>query len=398
MTEYAADTPLLHDHIPAGRKAMRTRLKSFERIAAIAILSATAGCLSLTAAAQPWGKEAQRVIQTILAPPAIRAEPGFKATLLVPPGELYDPLFMVMQGNKVWMNDDGGETDGHGSRILSVAPDGAISVIVGTDKVLPITGFDIAPSSFGKFGGQVFALSQPKTGMPGALANHVIQRIDLDKQSASVFCTLPKSGRNGGGVAGFGIEARFGPPGSGFSSRFFSITSLNRTIYETGPDGSCKPFADLSATGVNALAFTADGSAMLVTAAPDDPSEKSAKGVILRIGADGKVDPKPVAAGFKTPMGLAIAPQGFGNYGGEIFVADAGEIEIPVPQTQPPRHDGKVYRVTKTGELKLVASGFVNPAGLLFVGNHLWVTDINGDFIGGMRELPDGFVVRIDPE
>jgi hypothetical protein len=25
----------------------------------------------------------------------------------------------------------------------------------------------------------------------------------------------------------------------------------------------------------------------------------------------------------------------------------------------------------------------------------LWVTDINGDFIAGKRELPDGFVVKI---
>jgi hypothetical protein len=377
---------------------MGTEWRSLSRFVVIAMLSAMAACLSLTATAQPWGKEAQRVIQTILAPPAIKAEPGFKATLLIPPGELYDPLFMVMQGNKVWMNDDGGETDGHGSRILSVATDGVISVLIGTDKVLPVTGFDVAPSGFGKFGGQLFALSQPMTGMPGALANHVIQRIDLGKQSAAVFCTLPKSGQSGGGAAGFGVEARFGPARSGFANRFFSITSLNRTIYETDADGSCKPFADLSATGVDALTFTADGSAMLVTGAPNDPSEKIAKGVVLRIGPDGKVDTNPLAAGLKAPMGLAIAPQDFGNYGGEVFVADAGKFEIPVPQTQALERDGKVYRITKTGELKLVASGLINPVGLLFVGKHLWVTDVNGDFIGGMRELPDGFVVRIDPE
>jgi hypothetical protein len=48
--------------------------------------------------------------------------------------------------------------------------------------------------------------------------------------------------------------------------------------------------------------------------------------------------------------------------------------------------------------LKLVASGFVNPSGLLFIGSHLWVTDVNGDFIGGGRELPDGFLVQIDPK
>ncbi len=51
--------------------------------------------------------------------------------------------------------------------------------------------------------------------------------------------------------------------------------------------------------------------------------------------------------------------------------------------------------MTPGGEVKLVASGFVNPLGLLFVGNRLWVTDIAGDFIAGHRELPDGFVVEI---
>lgn len=42
-----------------------------------------------------------------------------------------------------------------------------------------------------------------------------------------------------------------------------------------------------------------------------------------------------------------------------------------------------------------MASGFINPWGLRFVGNTLWVSDINGDFIYGKRELPDGFIVAI---
>jgi glucose/arabinose dehydrogenase len=201
-------------------------------------------------------------------------------------------------------------------------------------------------------------------------------------------------------VAGAGAGAAFGPPGSGFANRFYSITILNRTIYRTEAGGSCKPFADLSTTGATSLTFTADGSAMLVTGTPLDfeaPEEKS-KGTIMRITPDGKVDPKPVATGLETPMGIAVAPQTFGAYGGEIFVADAGKFEIPAPQTQAAQHDGKVYRITKAGELKLVASGLVNPSGLLFTGGHLWVTDVNGDFIGGGRELPDGFLVQIDPQ
>ena len=65
--------------------------------------------------------------------------------------------------------------------------------------------------------------------------------------------------------------------------------------------------------------------------------------------------------------------------------------------TQALETDGKVYRVTQDGKLHLVASGFMNPAGLQVIDGALWVTDINGDFIAGKRELPDGFIVKLTP-
>jgi hypothetical protein len=40
--------------------------------------------------------------------------------VLVPPGELYDPIFMILHGANVWLTDDGGVEDGIGSRIVSV--------------------------------------------------------------------------------------------------------------------------------------------------------------------------------------------------------------------------------------------------------------------------------------
>jgi hypothetical protein len=265
--------------------------------------------------------------------------------------------------------------------------------------LLPVTGFDAVPDNFGKYAGQIFSLAQPTTGMKGALANHVIQRIDPGSHTATVLCTLPAAGRHGKGIAGYGVDARFGPAGSAFEGHFFSITALNRMIYETSADGSCKPFADLSGFGSPAgLTFSPNGSVMLVTVSPGEivSSRKRPKGLIVSIEPDGKVDPKPVAMGLTTPLGLDVAPPGFGDYTGQIFVTDVGDIQVPVPQTQALKHDGKVYRVTKQGELKLVASGFINPAGARFIGHHLWVTDINGDFIAGRRELPDGFLVQID--
>jgi hypothetical protein len=172
-------------------------------------------------------------------------------------------------------------------------------------------------------------------------------------------------------------------------------------IYLTQADGTCKPFADTSQFGAPfGFTFAQDGSAMLVTTSPGEVVESAAeaKGAIIRITPDGKIDPKPIATGLVRPAGIAIAPSRFGSYGGEIFVTDMADIQVPVPQTQALKRDGKVYRVTKAGELKLVASGFVNPAGLHFIGNHLWITDINGDFIAGMRELPDGFIVELDAQ
>jgi len=361
-------------------------------------------CLALiatTAEARPLGHEAQAVIDTLLAPPTIKVEAGFRAKMLIPPGELYDPLFMLPHGDVVWMNDDGRATDGHGSRLLAITPEGKISVLRGPEKLLLVTSFDQAPQGFGSYGGQLFSLSQATTAMKGALSNHVVQRIDLATHTTAVFCTLPNAGAVGNGIPGFGADARFGPSSSGFANVFYSITILNNMIYQTLPDGSCKPFADLAKWGApDALTFTPDGSAMLVTVTPGAATEsgKGANGIIVRITPDDKVDPKPVATGLTSPLGIAVAPAGFGAHGGEIFVTDLGDIQAPVPQTQALKRDGKIYRVTKDGEPKLVASGFVNPAGLHFIGNHLWVTDINGDFVAGMRELPDGFLTQIDAQ
>jgi hypothetical protein len=145
-------------------------------------------------------------------------------------------------------------------------------------------------------------------------------------------------------------------------------------------------------------AFSPNGSVMLVTVSSGEivSSRKQPKGLIVSVAPNGKIDPKPLVTGLTTPLGLDVAPPGFGDFAGQIFVSDAGDIQVPVPQTQQLKRDGKLYRVTREGELKLVASGFVNPAGVHFIGHHLWVTDINGDFIAGGRELPGGFLVQID--
>ncbi len=349
-------------------------------------------------------KEVDVLIGRLLATPSIKTETGFVATVLVPPGELYDPLWLLPRNGEVWLNDDGGEEGEKGSRILSLDPEGRVSVLVGLGRLLPVTGFGVAPEGFGPFGGQVFALAQARVAMEGATANHVIERVDPKTQEvAQVVCTLPKAGGINQGISGFGVDARFGPEGSPFARRFFAVTAYNNTIYQMTPDGRCTPFVTFdgkpwgSPTG---LGFSADGEAMLVAVSRGSILEASSEGggAIVRVLPDGKVEEKPVVEGLNRPMGLVLAPEGFGPYAGQLFITDAGDIQAPVPMTQPLKADGKLYRAPLGGKPELVASGFVNPAGVQVIGDALWVSDINGDFIAGKRELPDGFIVKISLE
>jgi len=348
-------------------------------------------------------EETKRVVDRILEPPKVQAETGFTAKVLIPPGQLYDPLFMLPRENTVWLNDDGGEEEGKGSRLLAVDQTGNMSPVVGLGKILTMVGFDIAPPSFGEWAGQVFVLTQPKEAMPGALANHLIQRLDpKNDYAATVVCTLPEAGPLK--IAGFGADARFGPEGSPFAGKFYAVTILNNAIYQVTPDGKCSPFIifdgqQYSAPGV--ITFSPDGKSMLVSVSRgpfDIASTAEPTGAIVRVTPEGKVEDKPVFDGQGRPMGMGFAPEGFGSYSGQLFFSEIGMFQIPVPMTQALKADGKLYRITPEGKPELVASGFHNPMGVRFIDKKLWVTDINGDFIAGKRELPDGFLTEIQTQ
>src|SRR5262249_9441967 len=121
-------------------------------------------------------------------------------------------------------------------------------------------------------------------------------------------------------------------------------------------------------------------------------------GAIASVRADGVIEATPVVRSAQlVPAGIAYAPDKFGSYGGQLFIASGEPGARDTPMTYAPPAAGRVYRLTREGELKLVASGLRGPQGVHFVGNRLWVSDVNGDFIAGHRELPDGFVVEITP-
>ncbi len=180
------------------------------------VLVWTMACLGLSVMALPIAAqdELDRVLERLMAAPNIEVEDGFTVRVLIPPGQLYDPLFMRDHDGAIWMNDDGGEEGDKGSKIVAIDAQGRISTVVALGRLLPVTGFDIAPLSFGQYQGQLFSLAQARVAFPGVARNHIIQRIDPETDAdGELFCTLPMAGSGSQGIAGTGIEARFGPEG-----------------------------------------------------------------------------------------------------------------------------------------------------------------------------------------
>ena len=348
-----------------------------------------------------WPEELQITLGRMLAPPPLKEGEGFAAQIVVPPGELYDPLSIVPRGDQIWVNDAGGEdvARGRGGRLLSVGPTGAVTALVGMDRLLPPMGFALAPPGFGAFVGKVLTLAQPKIDAAATRQGHVIEQLDVDGTDASVpVCTLPNSGSVEGGVAGGGAEARFGPPGTPFASRLFVVASLNHTIYEMNATGACRPFTGLDGVPTG-LAFSADGTRMLVAvrsavvAGPAPAAPQASRSAIVAVDAQGRIDSTPVFSGGERMVDVEVAPPDFAPYGGQVFFSDWQRDRLPGLDGTP-NTGGAVYRIGPDGRVHVVVSGFYRPTGLAFIKGELWVTDVNGPFMSGMK-VPDGLVVRI---
>ncbi len=362
-------------------------------------------CLLVLFCATPVqaAEELDALLGQLLATPAIQTAPGFTVKTLVAPGSFYDPFDLHSQGEVVWISDDGKESGDKGGRILSVDAAGKVRVLFGLGKLLPPVALDVASAAFGDFVGQIFtvAFARPDAEA-GFLVPNVIQRLVPASGEVNNACTLPNNAKGEPGAGGFFL--RFGPDGSPFAGKLFITAATNQTVYVMSADGHCAPFAtiDMQRWGYpTGLAFTPDGQTLLIgTAQPatHDPAgpPKHGAGKILRVSASGVVADEVFASGLDQPCAMLFAPASFGAAAGQLLVADAGDFNSPVPMTQTVKHDGRVYRINALGKPELVAAGFANPTGLAFLHGLLVVSDINGDFHVGQRELPDGYLVTIE--
>lgn len=343
--------------------------------------------------------------ELFLEPAQISVVPGYTARVLVQPGTLYDPLFPIAgEKQDIWLNDDGGEEGEGGGGLYRIQPDGTVDTLVPVGNIPPPTGIDRAPRSFSPYTNQIFALTQTKKGWAAAMENHIILRFDPQTWQAQRFAELPSAGSRNEGVSGAGIDLMFGPDGTAFAGRLFCVTSLNNAIHQITPDGRASPFAVMETVKPRqpmCLTFGAirGEDRMLVTTANGNFSpSRHVEGyaTVTQITPDGQILEEPLVEGLQTPTGIAYAPDGFGLYAGDLFIADViGTTPMPVPKDKPLPRNGHIHRVDKHGKLHDFAQGFAVPMGLRFIHNKLILCDINGDYIGGGQELADGFVVEI---
>lgn len=341
----------------------------------------------------------RETLAKVMAVPTVSVAPDLAARVLVPTGrDLFDPFDLhVVDQQRLWAADDA-----RSGAVYEIALDGTVKRLAAIKQHAPYA-LDVAPKSFGKHAGQIYAVSFAKPEKAGGweLPN-AITRIDPATGQDSVVCYLPK---NDAGVAGSGgFFARFGPEGSPFAGRLWITAASNHTLYTITPDDECKAFKtlDLDREGSpRGIGFARDGQRMLLGVAAVPPANRNKTipggGRVLLMAADGAFDPAPLIGGLHEPGALAWAPAAFGAYGGQLFISDAGEWNNDTEATEAIARDGKVYRVDAAGRLHEAVSGLANPVGLGFLGGGLAISDINGDFHVGTQKFADGFVYFVTP-
>jgi hypothetical protein len=126
-------------------------------------------------------EEIEQLLDRLLAVPTIQTEAGFTATVLIPPGALYDSFDLHSSGTALWISDDGKEKGEKGGRILTVDASGSVSVIADVDALLPPVSLDVAPPSFGAWSGHIYTVAFAR---PDAEAGFFLQTLSCKAAEA----------------------------------------------------------------------------------------------------------------------------------------------------------------------------------------------------------------------
>lgn len=271
------------------------------------------------------------------------------------------PLYVQVDNGKLIFSDASGA-------VMSAPMSGGTATTMA--KVANPAGVAIAPAGFGSYAGQVFVAS-------GADEKSPCEIMRIGGASATSFAKLPDAGKLNGGKAAECRDIEFGAAGTPFAGKLYAVANSNATIYEIDSSGKAKAFATFDGTPafeISNLSFTAASdpkapNAMLAGMRPR--MEIAAKvGRINVLGTDGKLKFEYLV-GFINPTGWGYAPAGFGTYGGNLFILDAGKSAAK----NAGERDGQVYRIDSKGVTRPFASGLVDPNCLRITNSVMVIAD-----------------------
>ena len=269
------------------------------------------------------------------------------------------PIYVQVEGDKLVFSD------GSGAVMSAPMGGGSATTMAKVDKP---AGVAIAPAGFGSYAGQVFVASGSDEKSP-------CQIMRIGGASASAFATLPDAGKLNGGKATECRDLEFGV--GPFAGKLYAVANGNGTIYQIDPSGKATAFATFDGTPayeISSIGFTAanDPKAPNTMLAGMRPRMEIAGrvGRINELGTDGKLKTEYLV-GFVNPTGWGYAPAGFGSYGGNLIIVDAGR---PAAKNSADR-DGNVYRVDNKGITRAFASGMVDPNCLRITNNAMVIAD-----------------------
>ncbi len=287
------------------------------------------------------------------------------------------PVYVQVDNGKLIFSDAAG--------LVSSAPlgDGSATPIA---KVPHPAGLAIAPAGFGSYAGQIFVLSSADLKDPCAV-------VRIDKGSATAFAKLPDAGKLNGGKATECRDLEFGTAGTPFAGKLYAVTNGNGAIYEIASSGKVRPFITFDGKpsyDVTSISFSAANDPKApksILAGLRPRGEIAAKvGRIEGIDAAGN-DKVEYQLGLINPTGWAYAPDGFGEYTGNLFMVDMGR---PAAKNDAAR-DGRVTRLDNKGVERSFATGLVDPNCLRISGKTMVIADPSGQ-----GKLGKGWIVVIN--
>jgi len=360
-------------------------------------------------------------------------EPGFTAREIVPVGEkLYDPqiIFCPKQDwlepdGSIILGDIGGQeelgwdpTKGHGA-IIKLMPDNSLEYLVRPANMgtyMPLCPIRIPPE-FGAYAGQVMLVGQAGPGRTGARNQHYVFKYRQGDDRMEVFAEIPHSGPLNGGIPGAGLTGGFGPYGSPQEGKFFCMSMMNCTVYTVDNMGDIKPWATLAPPDLPVPMMPLD-----FQVAPESWGEYAGEYIVLgKMGGtyidelgdltekpqwlhyhcdrNGRVDPMPIPIEkVPAPIEAVRAPDGFGDFGGDLFWVDEGGVDLNHVTTwdEPVPYRGKVMRTDTAGVRHVFADEFQGSSTLLaFRGNELLMSIMGKSYSTGEYHHPDGSIYSI---